>query len=454
MKKLHRYLAVLLTVLVAVGIYACGEKNTFQISGIEKEYTNVKIASIDDMGDIVLNEKRTEEFGSLFEGLVYEQTQSAGGLNERSYSLILLNGDVPVDSVQIAETGTTVAYGGYFYRLKEGNFDTEKWRLLMEEEREEQKKNEASAKEPVKESLQEDGEEMGEPEGRTDTEPQQTEEQVTQEEGGKEPEDDFIILDRSDFETSKIVAVPSWPECRVDLDGDGSGETIVYEVQSADDIHKELLFLIYDSEGNFYSETEGTSPVWENPLPEGFFIMDLDSKDAYLEIAVLDDGPSGDPRFYIMRYDTGKLIYMGEIFTDSPYGELKAAGDGKIVGSGRLSVLQTWRAPFTWVVEGNRIRLLEEEWYYPYVNSTAETTVRQKGEITLYEEPDLGAKSIQLPPSGDTVTFGMTDNKNWVQFFRADGTEGWIYLEDGYYIRSKEERISVTDLFENLNMAG
>lgn len=173
MKKLHRYLAVLLAAIVAVGVYACGEKNTFQISKIEKQYTNVKITSTDDMGDIVLNEKRTQEFGKLFEGLVFEQTQSAGGLNERSYSVILLDGSVPVDSIQIAEAGTTVTYGGYFYRLTEGSFDTEKWRLLIEEEREEQKKNETSAKEDIQEGTEEtqdpesaaDPEENGQEEG-------------------------------------------------------------------------------------------------------------------------------------------------------------------------------------------------------------------------------------------------------------------------------------------------
>lgn len=438
MKKLHRYLAVLLAAIVAVGVYACGEKNTFQISKIEKQYTNVKITSTDDMGDIVLNEKRTQEFGKLFEGLVFEQTQSAGGLNERSYSVILLDGSVPVDSIQIAEAGTTVTYGGYFYRLTEGSFDTEKWRLLIEEEREEQKKNETSAKEDIQEGT----EETQDPESAADPE-----------ENGQE-EGEYYGIDRSDFAASKVIAVPAWPECRVDLDGDGSTETIVYEVQSADDIHKELLFLIYDHEGNFYSETEGTSPVWENPSSEGYFIMDLDSEDKYLEIAVLDDGPSGDPCFFTMRYDAGKLIYMGEIPTDSPYGELKAAGDGKVVGSGRLSILQTWRAPFTWVTEGNRIRLLEEEWYYPYVNSTTGAAVKQKKPVLLYEEPDLGAKAAEILPSDEAVTFGTTDNKNWVQFFRADGKEGWIYLEDGYYMQSGGERTSVMDIFENLSMAG
>ena len=438
-KKLHRYLAVLLIVIVAVGVFACGEKNTFQVSEIQKDYTNVKIASIDGMGDIVLNEKRTQEFWELFEGVTFEQTQSAGGLTEKTYSIVMLNGDVPVDSLQISGDGTIITYGGYFYRLKEGNFDTEKWQSLLEAQRLEEKENEPEMEERLLESAEEQ---------ESETEPV-SEEQQTEEEQGT-----FFSVEKGDFDASNIIAVPAWPECKVDLDGDGSMETIVYEVQSADDIHKELLFLVYDSEGNICTQTEGTAPEWENPFTEGYFIMDLDSTDNYLEIAVLDDGPSGDPTFYVIRYDAGKMIHMGGIFTDSPYDELKIKGDGKVNGSGRLSVLQSWRAPFTWVVEADKIQHLEEEWYYPYVNSYSGVTIRQIAAITVYEEADLEAPAMEVQPSGEVVTFGMTDNKNWVQFFRGDGIEGWIYLEDGFLMESEGELISVMDIFENLNMAG
>lgn len=439
-KKLHRYLAVLLIVIVAVGVYACGEKNTFQVSGIKKEYTNVKIASIDDRGEIILNEKRTQEFWELFEGVTFEQTQSAGGLTEKTYSIVILNGEVPVDSLQISADGTIITYGGYFYRLKEGNFDTEKWQSLLEAQRQEEKENKPETEEGLLESAEEQEE--------SETEPASEEQQAEEQQGT------FYIVEKDDFDASKIIAVPAWPECEADLDGDGSMETIVYEVQSADDIHKELLFLVYDSEGNICTQTEGTAPEWENPFLEGYFIMDLDSTDDYLEIAVLDDGPSGDPTFHVIRYDAGKLIYMGGIFTDSPYDELKIKGDGKVTGSGRLSVLQSWRAPFTWVIEAGRLQLLEEEWYYPYVNSYSEVTVRQIAPITVYEEADLEAPATEVQPSGEVVTFGTTDNKNWVQFFRGDGIEGWIYLEDGFLMESGGEKINVMEIFENLNMAG
>jgi len=438
-KKLHRYMAVLLIVITAVGVYACGEKDRFQVSEIRKECTNVRISSIDDAEDIVLDEKGTQEFWELFEEVTFEQTQSAGGLTEKMYSLVLLNGEVPVDSIQISEDGTMITHGGYFYRLKEGSFDTEKWQSLLEEKRTVQKENEPEAEESLSERAEEQ-EESG-------TEPV-FEEQAAEEQSA------LFVVENGDLGVSNIIAVSAGPECKVDLDGDGSMESIIYEVQSSDGIHNELLFLVYDSEGNICSQTEGTIPEWENLSQEGYFIMDLDNTDNYLEIAILDDGPSGDPTFYVIRYDAGKLVYMGGIFSDSPYDELKIKGDGKVTCSGRLSILQSWRAPFTWVLETDRVRLLEEEWYYPYVNSYTETTVRQTAAITVYEEADLEAAAMVLKPSGEAVTFGMTDNKNWVQFFRGDGVEGWIYLEDGFFMESDGEQISVMDIFENLNMAG
>lgn len=437
-KKLHRYLTALLVVIVAVGIYACGEKNTFQVSQIEKEYTNIKLTSFEDGGELILNEKRTEEFFQLFAGLDFEQTQSAGGLNEKFYSVILLNGNDPVDSIQISTDGNTIIYGGYFYHLQEENFDSDQMTFIFGEQKKEQTENEPEVIETAPES----------------TEDQNEAESETRTEEKEEEQKDQTVLGKDDFGENKVIAVPAWPDCKVDLNGDGSLETIVYEIQSSDEIHIELLFLIYDSEGNLCHEETGRIAEWENPHSEGYFLMDLNSEDDYLEIAILDDGPSGDPEFHIIRCDGEKQIYMGSIFTDTPYDGLKVKGDGKVVGSGRLSILQTWRAPFTWEAVGDSVRLVEEEWYYPYVNSSAETNVKQTAPITVYEEPDLGAESLEIQPSDGKVTFGTTDNKNWVQFFRTDGAEGWIYLEDGYYMQSGGERTSILDIFENLNMAG
>lgn len=445
-KKLHRYLAILLCFIVAVGIYACGEKNTFQIAQIEKEYTNVKIASIGDMGEVILDEKRTEEFLQLFTGLRFEQTQSVGGLNEKTYSIVLLNGDEPVDTIQISEDGSMIIYSGYFFRLKDGNFDSEKLQLLVDAQKSEQVTDEPETEEVVtEESVQETTEEQEESESET-----------LIEENEEPGQSDELIFGKEDFKENKVIAVPAWPECKVDLNGDGRMETIVYEVQSADDIHMELLFLICDSEGNYCMGKENGIQISEltAPFTEGYFLMDLDSTDDYLEVAILDEGPSADPEFHIIRCDGENQIYMGSVLTDTPYDELKIKGDGKVIGSGRLSVLQTWGAPFTWVVEGDSISLLEEEWYYPYVNSNTEKNVKQIRPITVYEEADLESLSMEVLPSEEVVTFGTTDNKNWVQFFRSDEISGWIYLEDGFYMESGGEPVSVMDIFENLNMAG
>ena len=436
-KKLRSCLLIILLVLVVMQMYACGEKNTFQLSSLEKEYTNIKLASLNGEEEVTLDEARTEQLVAMFEGLSFVQTQSGGKFTDKAYSLIFLDGASAVDYIQISDDGKTIAYGGYFYQLEDTTYDIENIVLLFEQQREED-----AAK-------------------ATDIEAETTEAEAETvvEENTKsvmEEEQDSPCLTDADFTEQKIVAIPVGETCTVDLDGDGKMETVIYEPQSSDGVSYEILFFIESEADNEYVDSLGDWS-FENlitPSLDYYFIVDLDSTDPYREIALLDEGMSGDPEFHFLRYQEGEHIYLGSVFTDSSYDELMINGDGKIVGSGRLSILQTWNAPFTWVLEEGKIKLLEEDFYSPYVSVDSEQIVTQVEKITVYSEADLESEATELEPSDAVVNFGTTDNKNWVQFYRTDGVEGWIYLEEGCFIEVDGEKIPVSKVFENLHFAG
>jgi hypothetical protein len=86
-----------------------------------------------------------------------------------------------------------------------------------------------------------------------------------------------------------------------DLNGDGEADSI-------------NAVLIAGNEDGSYVEVNGIKMELNLYNPTGAAnIIDLDSRDAYTEVAVFDDGASGDPAFTFIRYDGKKLFTVGTI---------------------------------------------------------------------------------------------------------------------------------------------
>jgi len=99
-----------------------------------------------------------------------------------------------------------------------------------------------------------------------------------------------------------------------DLDGDGKAEKIT-------------AFLPPNYEDAGYIEINGLKSPLNLSTPTGEArIIDLDSRDNFVEVGIFDDGPSGDPVFWFFRYDGKKIYSLGDIFR---YSVLD--GRGKIV---------------------------------------------------------------------------------------------------------------------------
>lgn len=79
-----------------------------------------------------------------------------------------------------------------------------------------------------------------------------------------------------------------------DLDGDGETDTIAAVLEHTSD----TSILV----NGISLEYAPMSPT------EEIYIIDMDSRDNYKEIAIFDEGPSGDPTFIFIRYD-GEELY-------------------------------------------------------------------------------------------------------------------------------------------------
>lgn len=85
-----------------------------------------------------------------------------------------------------------------------------------------------------------------------------------------------------------------------DLNGDGKKE--------------QINALLKQRADESYIEVNGIKMSIYPMSPTGEVqIIDLDNRDEYVELAIFDDGPSGDPEFKFFRYDGKELISLGSI---------------------------------------------------------------------------------------------------------------------------------------------
>ncbi len=86
-----------------------------------------------------------------------------------------------------------------------------------------------------------------------------------------------------------------------DLNGDGKADKID-------------AVLVADYNEGSYLEINGLKLTGDQFSPTGEMqLIDLDSKDKYIEVAIFDEGPSGDPAYRFYRYNGTEINYLGSI---------------------------------------------------------------------------------------------------------------------------------------------
>ncbi len=291
------------------------------------------------------------------------------------------------------------------------------------------------------------------------SEPQQAPEESSATGTAQKAEQDSGIPQKSN---GYLVSEPMGQQVEVDLDGDGKKDTLQVSGKESkqgegENTWTEFVLNSIVINGKEMAEPNGVDPLSAykvylvTPEKDHYFLTDLDTTDGALEIALLDYGPSDDPVTWYFQYKDGALKTIGSLpgFPDDK--ESQRDGQGNVLAVGRLSLLQTWSAPFSFELKDGALVEVPQSQYEPIQPQDATVTLKQK--LTLYTNPDQTAGTLTVEPSKEAVTFPATDNEHWVQMKTKDGTEGWIYLKDCSTIVSDGKMWEATDVFDNLFIA-
>ncbi|RCX16577.1 hypothetical protein DFR58_11070 [Anaerobacterium chartisolvens] len=130
-------------------------------------------------------------------------------------------------------------------------------------------------------------------------------------------ENDFAIEKKHDIKELNV-------DGKYDLNTDGETETI--EIR-----------LLGRQDSSLRINNCEISIDCENPFD--FYLVDLISDDKFIELAIYDDGPSGDPKTTFYRYDGIKIYELGSFHTDinishsisTYYGNVLTDGKGNFI---------------------------------------------------------------------------------------------------------------------------
>ena len=210
-----------------------------------------------------------------------------------------------------------------------------------------------------------------------------------------------------------LSALTAHGETRIDLNGDGVDESLsVSFARPSGDYFTACTVTVDDAvhEGIAWA-FHGTHSV-----------VDIDTTDAYLEIAIPDDGPSGNFNTVLLWYDESGIHEMGTV----PGVALELDGNGLIHTRRRGKVLHTWFHPATYrLTDRHTLKYVEED-LYPM--NTRVTLLR---DLQLFTEPSECSPSWTAP-AGLKATIPVSDDESWALLETEDGRQGWFRCDSGF----------------------
>ena len=223
-----------------------------------------------------------------------------------------------------------------------------------------------------------------------------------------------------------------------DLDGNGVEEEVVFDLER---ITEPI------SPDRFHITIDGVrSSFGGSNLTGDFRVVDIDSTDNLLELAVPEYGPSDDCKSYFFRYLDGALIEMGALpgrLMQQPL-PLLVDGGGTVFARCRGHVLHTWFYACKYRVTANHIFELIRE---PFYSMGAELKIL--AELDLHSTPGSDEIVATLQP-GDKLTILGSDDINWCQVETEPGLLGWFEVDDrGYTLGGRMAQ----DVFDGLWLA-
>lgn len=274
--------------------------------------------------------------------------------------------------------------------------------------------------------------------------------------GAPSSEDFFVSPEEPDpasdplrLPDEQFVLLPVGEPVTVDLNGDGTPETLLVDLLQGGDSPSYALSV----NGTGYYTTLTQLGIHIDCPQEQFAITDLDSGDNHLEIALADEGPSNDPHTIFLRWDGTDLISLGEVYGMVSDGDLTFLGGGVVDSYFRLSVLQTWCAPVLWRFNPTgEFGIVHQDLYYPFQYDQPQIITAQK-DLAAYADRDSDSERTVLPV-GTKFTLTATDNARWVQCADESGKEFWLQLEEtsGHKVELSDGSYSWAAL-DGLNLA-
>lgn len=281
--------------------------------------------------------------------------------------------------------------------------------------------------------------------------------QTVPEEVQEIPEEEIVEIGALNSDNDFMEIVPVGVKCKVDLNGDGYKDTVTY--QSAEGDSQFITFKINEGDYSYslYLSDEGI--YLATPNTDWYYITDLDPKDKYKEIAILDWGPSDDLVTYFIRFTGDGTYCLGHV-PGFPYDEsFRIKGDKTVESYVNLGIFQSWSAPAVYVsgsdeTVASNLTLKKQDFYEPYNDDADNGASTLLKDIKIYKENKLGSETIDMKASDAAITFVKTDNAHWVYLEREDGIKGWLYI-DGYdTVVIGNNSYNARDLFNNLSYAG
>lgn len=288
----------------------------------------------------------------------------------------------------------------------------------------------------------------------------QTESQPTDESQDEKQDTPSVIeVGTLDKENGYMEEIPMGQSCLVDLNNDGHKDTIKYNAVTssiADYGTTVESFVINNGDYRYTLYLSDQGIHIQDPDLVRYFITDINTRDSYKEVAILDHGANGIPYTYFIRFVGSGTYCLGYVpyFPDDE--NFKINGDGSVESAYDLKLLQNWQAPATWLsgsdqLLSSNLTMRKPDVFYPYEDQNDETVTLLK-DLKLYESRSQSAKTVDLKASDAAITFTQTDDEHWVYVKQEqdDGKEGWMYMEDKDTIVSGGKKYNRRDVFKNL----
>lgn len=253
-----------------------------------------------------------------------------------------------------------------------------------------------------------------------------------------------------------LEMVPVGETCTIDLNNDGQMDVITYNATTSNIEEYGTTVESFTINGGDYKYTLYLSNQGihiQDPDLDWYYITDINTRDSYKEIAILDHGANGIPYTYFIRYVGSGTYCLGYVpyFPEDDCFRIK--GDGSVESAYDLKLLPNWQAPATWLsgsdqLLSSNLAMRKPDLYYLYDEQYVDGLTQLK-DLKIYPSRSLTSTAIDAKATDALVTFTQTDDEHWVYMKRDDEVEGWLYMEDKDTVVSGDTKYNIRDVFKD-----